>query len=92
MSKRVKDPRGKSQVVKRSVNVGTHKTSVAMEAAFWDGLKGIAAAQGIPANQLIAIIDNERRECQYPNLSSAIRLFVLEYYRRAAPSPPAAIK
>ena len=82
MSKRVKDPRGKSQVAKRSVRVGAHNTSIAMEAAFWDGLKNIADVQGIPVNQLIATIDKERRERQCLNLSSAIRLFVLDHYRQ----------
>jgi predicted DNA-binding ribbon-helix-helix protein len=82
MSKRVKDPRGKSQVAKRSVRVGAHNTSIAMEAAFWDGLKSIADAQGIPVNQLVATIDKERRKRRYKNLSSAIRLFVLNYYRQ----------
>jgi predicted DNA-binding ribbon-helix-helix protein len=53
-----------------------------MEAAFWDGLKSIADAQDIPVNQLVATIDKDRRECQYKNLSSAIRLFVLNYYRQ----------
>jgi predicted DNA-binding ribbon-helix-helix protein len=52
-----------------------------MEAAFWEGLKGIAAAQGIPVSHLIATIDNERRKDHHSNLSAAIRLFVLEYYR-----------
>ena len=50
--------------------------------AFWEGLKAIAAAQGTTISQLIAAIDSERRERQYPNLSSAIRLFVLNYYSR----------
>ena len=81
MSERVKDPRGKSQVAKRSVRVGANNTSIAMEAGFWDGLKSIADAQGIPVNQLIASIDTDRREGQYTNLSPAIRLFVLDYYR-----------
>jgi predicted DNA-binding ribbon-helix-helix protein len=45
-------------------------------------LKEIADAQGTEANQLIATIDSERRHRQYPNLSSAVRLFVLDYYRR----------
>jgi predicted DNA-binding ribbon-helix-helix protein len=74
-------PRGKSLVVKRSIRIGARYTSVGMEAAFWEGLKGIAAAQGIPISHLIATIDNERRKGPPINLSSAIRLFVLEYYR-----------
>ena len=81
MPERPKEPRGKSQVFKRSISLDGHKTSVSLETAFWDELKGIADAQGVPVGQLIAAIDSERRERQYPNLSSAIRLFVLEYYR-----------
>jgi len=79
MPKQTSVPRGKSLVVKRSIRVGAHNTSVGMEAAFWEGLKGIAAAQGIPVSHLIATIDKER---QLPNLASAIRLFVLNFYRR----------
>jgi predicted DNA-binding ribbon-helix-helix protein len=81
MSKRVKDPRAKSQIAKRSISLDGHKTSVSLETAFWDELKGIADAQGVPVGQLFAAIDSERRERQYPNLSSAIRVFVLDYYR-----------
>jgi predicted DNA-binding ribbon-helix-helix protein len=58
-----------------------HKTSVSVETTFWEGLKAIAAAQGTTINQLVAAIDTERRERQHINLSSAIRLFVLDYYR-----------
>jgi predicted DNA-binding ribbon-helix-helix protein len=81
MPKRPKDPRGKSQVFKRSIRLDGHKTSVSLETAFWDELKGIADAQGVRVGQLIATIDGERRERQHTNLSSVIRLFVLEYYR-----------
>jgi predicted DNA-binding ribbon-helix-helix protein len=80
MPERAKYPRGKSQVAKRSVRVGANYTSIAMEAAFWDALKSVADAQGIPVNQLVATIDKDRRKGQYKNLSSAIRLFVLDYY------------
>jgi predicted DNA-binding ribbon-helix-helix protein len=81
MPKRVKDPRGKSQVLKRSVIVGAHKSSVSLEDAFWDGLKEIADAQGVPVSQLVAAIDSERRKRHHTNLSSEVRLFVLAYYR-----------
>ena len=74
-----KDPRGKSQVAKRSVTVGGHMTSVHLEDAFWVALKEIAAAQGTPVGRLVATIDSER---QHANLSSAVRLFVLDYYRQ----------
>jgi predicted DNA-binding ribbon-helix-helix protein len=69
----------KSLVIKRSVKVGEFKkTTVSLEDAFWAALRGIAAAQRIPLSHLIATIDSERR---HANLSSAIRLFVLAYYR-----------
>jgi predicted DNA-binding ribbon-helix-helix protein len=78
MPKRPKDPHGKSLVRKRTFILDGHKSGAAVEDAFWDAFKEIAAAQGIPVSQLISAIDSER---QHPNLSSAIRLFVLEYYR-----------
>jgi predicted DNA-binding ribbon-helix-helix protein len=76
--KRTKATRGKSQVVKRAIRLDGHKTSVSLEDAFWNGLKEIAAAQGSSGALLIGKIDSER---QHTNLSSAIRLYVLDYYR-----------
>ena len=81
MPKRATAPRGKSQVFKRSVNIGAHKTSIALEDAFWDAIKDIATAQGSSVDRLIATINSERHERQHTNLSSAIRQFVLAYYR-----------
>ena len=71
----------KSSVVKRSIVVGGHKTSVSLEDAFWRGLKEIAGRRDISVSDLVAAIDSER---QHGNLSSAIRLFVLDYYRAQA--------
>jgi predicted DNA-binding ribbon-helix-helix protein len=68
----------KSLVVKRSIVIAGHKTSVSLEDAFWRGLKEIAAARNMTLSDLVASIDGGRRQ---GNLSSAIRLFVLEYYR-----------
>ena len=68
----------KSQVVKRSVVVAGHKTSVSLEDAFWKGLKEIAGRRDITLSDLVAAIDSQRH---HSNLSSAIRLFVLEFYR-----------
>jgi len=65
-------------IVKRSVRIAGHATSVSLEAAFWDGLCAIAAARQLSVNALLAAIDAERAG----NLSSAIRLFVLDVYRR----------
>ena len=68
----------KSTVVKHSVVIDGHKTSVSLEDAFWSSLKKIAHAQGVTLGQTVAEIDKAR---QRANLSSAIRLFVLEYFR-----------
>jgi predicted DNA-binding ribbon-helix-helix protein len=76
-----KAPGRKSLVLKRSIKLDGHKTSVHLENAFWTALKEIAAAQGTPVGRLIAAIDSERHERQYSNLSSAVPLFVLDYYR-----------
>ena len=58
--------RGKSLLRKRSIKLDDHKTSVTIEDAFWTALKQIAAAQETSVGQLIAAIDSERRERQYP--------------------------
>jgi predicted DNA-binding ribbon-helix-helix protein len=68
----------KSPVTKRSILIAGHKTSVSLEDAFWKGLKEIAFARGLTLSGLVAAIDLER---QHGNLSSAIRLFVLDHYR-----------
>ena len=68
----------KSPVVKRSVVIAGHKTSVSLEDAFWESLKEIAVQRQKSLSELIATINSER---QHDNLSSAIRLFVLEFYR-----------
>jgi predicted DNA-binding ribbon-helix-helix protein len=70
----------KSPVVKRSIVIAGHKTSVSLEDAFWAGLKDIAANRGMTLSELVGSIDTGR---QHGNLSSAIRLFVLDHYRRA---------
>jgi predicted DNA-binding ribbon-helix-helix protein len=68
----------KSPVIKRSIVVAGHKTSVSLEDAFWKGLKEIAAVRDMTLSELVAFVDSER---QHGNLSSAIRLFVLDHYR-----------
>jgi len=68
----------KSLVVKRSVVVAGHKTSVSLEDAFWEGLKEIAHGRSTTLSELLGAIDSERR---HGNLSSSIRLFVLDFYR-----------
>ena len=70
-----------STVLKRSVVINHHKTSVSLEDAFWKAIKGIAAARNLTLSELVAEIDSERRQ---GNLSSALRLYVLEHYRSRA--------
>jgi len=68
----------KSLVVKRSIVVDGHKTSVSLEQAFWNGLKEIASDRRVTLSELVGSIDSGRDQ---GNLSSAIRLFVLGHYR-----------
>ncbi len=68
----------KSPVVKRSIVIAGHKTSISLEDAFWKALKDIAIARHATLSDLVASIDSER---QHGNLSSAIRLFVLGHYQ-----------
>jgi predicted DNA-binding ribbon-helix-helix protein len=68
----------KSPVVKRSIVIAGHKTSVSLEEAFWKGLKDIAGMRNMTLSDMVASIDTDRRQ---GNLSSAIRLFVLDFYR-----------
>jgi predicted DNA-binding ribbon-helix-helix protein len=69
---------GKSRVLKRTVAVDGHKTSVSMEESFWTAFREIAATRQIPIRALVFEIANSERST---NLSSAIRLFVLNHYR-----------
>src|SRR5947209_18662034 len=68
----------KSLVIKRSIVVAGHKTSVSLEEAFWNALKEIAKVRHVTLSNLVGAIDTQR---QHGNLSSAIRLFVLGVYR-----------
>jgi predicted DNA-binding ribbon-helix-helix protein len=68
----------KSSILKRSVVVAGRKTSVSLEDEFWKDLTDIAAGRDMTVSELVARIDSER---QHGNLSSAIRLFVLNFYR-----------
>jgi len=68
----------KSLVAKRSIVAAGHKTSVSLEDAFWQGLKEIARGRNMTLSELVAAIDSGRRQ---GNLSSAVRLFVLDFYR-----------
>ena len=68
-----------SPVIKRSIVIDGHKTSVSLEDAFWNALKDIAHERRVTLSQLLAGINTNRR--QFANLSSALRLFVLECHK-----------
>ena len=67
-----------SLIVKRSIMIDGHKTSVSLEDAFWKGLKEIASNRKTTLSELVGSIDSERID---GNLSSGLRLFVLDYFR-----------
>jgi predicted DNA-binding ribbon-helix-helix protein len=73
---------------KRSVTIAGHATSLSLEEAFWRDLREIARRRGLSLNALVAAVDAERPG----NLSSALRVFVLDCYRRGelAPGDPPA--
>ena len=66
-------------MIKRSIVIAGHRTSVSLEDAFWKALKEIAQARRASLADLIGTIDHQRRG---GNLSSAVRVFVLDHYRR----------
>ena len=75
----------KSAVVKRSIIIHGHKTSLSVEDPFWTALKEIAAERRMTLSALISVVEHER--AGVGNLSSALRLFILARYR----SPPASV-
>ena len=70
-----------SPIVKRSVVINGHKTSVSLENAFFSALKEISKQRRATLSELITEVDRTRTE---GNLSSALRLFVLNFYRTTA--------
>jgi predicted DNA-binding ribbon-helix-helix protein len=71
--------------VKRSFTIAGHRTSISLEAEFWDALKSAAAEEGVAVAKLIARIDGVRGTS---GLSSAVRCWILEHYRKAARRTP----
>lgn len=69
-------------VIKRSVVIDGHKTSVSLEDEFWEGLKTIAQEQRLSLSRLVHEIDMSRER---GSLCSAIRLHVLRYYQQFHP-------
>jgi predicted DNA-binding ribbon-helix-helix protein len=73
--------RRKSHIVKRSIRIAGRRTGVSVEDAFWNRFKEIAADRNMTLSDLVTTINSKGK---HNNLSSAIRLFVLDHYRRQA--------
>jgi predicted DNA-binding ribbon-helix-helix protein len=71
----------KSAIIKRSVVIDGHKTSVSLEEPFWTLVREIAGTERVSVSGLLCGIDRQRRNA---NLSSAIRVYVLETVRARA--------
>ncbi|QOZ69128.1 ribbon-helix-helix domain-containing protein [Bradyrhizobium arachidis] len=71
----------KSHVAKRSIIVGGHKTSISLEEAFWTAVKEISRQRDMSLSDLASEIE---RNLQHGNLSSAIRVYVLGYFKNRA--------
>jgi predicted DNA-binding ribbon-helix-helix protein len=67
-----------SHPVKRSFTIGGHRTSISLEGPFWEALKEAASRKRMPLSRLIAQIDEKRGKS---GLSSAVRVWLLDYYR-----------
>jgi predicted DNA-binding ribbon-helix-helix protein len=74
-----------STVKKRSIAIGRHKTSISLEDDFWASLQQIARGRQVTRSDLIASLDTAR---EHSNLSSAIRVFILDHYRAMAMASP----
>lgn len=71
--------------VKRSFTIKGHRTSISMEAQFWQALQQAAALENTSLAGLVATIDKSRGDA---GLSSAVRVWILDYYRNQALSGP----
>jgi len=70
--------------IKRSLTIAGHRTSISLEPEFWDGLREVAAAEGLTVAALVARVDAERAAAGNSDeggLSGSLRLRVLRYYQ-----------
>ena len=79
-----------SRPLKRSFSLDGHRTSVSLEAPFWDALREVATAEGQSLAGLVQHIDRSREKADVPGggdvgigLSSAVRVYLLEHYRQS---------
>ncbi len=78
-ARRARSPTGRP--VKRSFTIGGHRTSISLEAPFWEALKAAASHEGVPVSRLVARIDKDRGGC---GLSSAVRMWLFARRRDGA--------
>ena len=78
--------RASTRPVKRSLTIAGHRTSVSLEAPFWEALRDVAAAEGLTVTGLVARIDEARAAMggEVSGLSGRIRIYILRYYREHA--------
>lgn len=78
----------KSLIQKKSFDIYGHLTSISLESEFWEALKEIAQKETVSVRSLVLKIDEERLKSQseeiLPNLSSRLRVFILNYYRKSS--------
>ena len=72
-----------SSVIKHSIVIAGHKTSVSLEDCFWNGLKEIARDRDSSLSNLVSSVEAERADA---NLSSALRVFVFQHFRGGQPN------
>lgn len=69
----------KGALQKRSMRIAGHRTSIALEAEFWQALEMVARARGVSLPSLIASIDEQRASgSPDASLASAVRVYVLQ--------------
>lgn len=70
---------GRSPVIKRSITINGHNTSICLEDQFWDGLREIANEKNETVEDIVSRLDNRRKRA---NLSAHLRCFILEHYQQ----------
>jgi predicted DNA-binding ribbon-helix-helix protein len=81
----IEDGQAASSIVKRSITINNHRTSISLESEFWSGIREICKARKATLRHVIGEIERQRRG---PNLSSEIRVFVLRHYRSVTKEQP----
>jgi predicted DNA-binding ribbon-helix-helix protein len=71
------------KIIKRSVEISGHKTSVSLEQEFWEALKEISLFLNVSMASIIRQIDQDQPDILHKNLSSSIRVFILNFYKNS---------